>query len=455
MGSIISSGVGSGLDIVGLVSKLVEAEGAPQAARLTAQEAKVQGKLSALGTLRSALASFRDSLAALKSLDGFRGRKVQLSSAEFIAATASTSAVPGSYEIEVRSLATAHRLASQTFASASELVGTGTLTIALGGSSFTVEIDSESATLSDIAKAINEAPGNPGVSATVVTGAAGARLVLGSSQTGAAQRIVVTQSGGDGGLEQLVYDPSGSGVTNLTELRAAADASVLIDGFEATSATNSISDAISGLTIDLLAVNESGATTTLTVSYDKDAAYNGLLEAIKSITSYDATSKTSAPLFGDAGVRNIAFQLRRELGASVAGLDAALDTLSEIGITAGLDGTLNVDSAKLDAAFASNFDAVGELFSREDGGIAARLDAVLEPYLRSNGILDERNASLRATIEDIGDRRAALDVRLQALQERLLRQFNALDGLLAQLQSTSNFLSQQLGKLPGAAKLED
>jgi len=460
MGSISSSGVGSGLDVAGIVTKLVEAEGKPQSTRLATQEAKAQAKLSALGSLRSALATFRDSLETLKDVDNFRGRDVVLSKPDFLAATASAKASPGSYAVEVQSLASAHRLASQTFTSASEVIGTGTLSIARGASSFTVTVAAGNDSVAAIAKAINDSTQNVGVSATVVTGVDGARLVLASTETGETNRIVVTQSGGDGGLVDLVYDPAGTGVTNLTELQAAADAHVLIDGFAVASPTNSIDGAVEGLTLDLLAANEVGKTTLVSVAFNPKSAratldefvksYNALVDSIGSVASFDAKTHASGPLFGDAGVRNMVFQLRRELTASVAGMTGPFDMLNDIGITAQLDGKLSIDSARLDKAFAENFDSVGELFSAEETGLAVRLDATLEPYLQSSGVFDSRDESLKAQIDDIGDRRAALNQRLVALQARYTREFNALDSLLSQLQSTSGFLTQQLGNLPGS-----
>jgi flagellar hook-associated protein 2 len=333
------------------------------------------------------------------------------------------------------------------------------LTIARGASAFTVTVTAENQTLAAIADAINESPNNTGVAATVVTGTGGARLTLVSNESGAVNRIVVTQSGGDGGLVDLVYDPLGSGVTNLTPLDPAADATVLIDGFEVKSATNTIDGAVEGLTLELLEANEPGETTPVTVGFSPKSAretiekfvksYNALVDSIASVASFDAQTRQSGPLFGDAGVRNIVFQLRRELTASVSGLDGPFDMLNEIGITAGLDGKLSVNSARLDAAFADDFDAVGELFSTEETGLAQRLDGMLEPYLKSSGIFDSRNETFKSLIDDIGERREALSKRLLALQERYTREFNALDGLLAQLQSTSTFLSQQLARLPG------
>ncbi len=459
MGSIASTGIGSGLDVQGIVTKLVTAEGQPQSTRLDSQEASAQAQLSALGSLRSALAGFRDSLTTLKDLDNFRGRNVSLSSPDFINVTASSTAAPGHYQVEVQSLAAAHRLASAPVASGSTSVGTGTLTIGLGADSFTVDIASGDESLASIASAINGSTNNVGVFASVVTGVDGARLVLSSSKTGAANEIVVTQNGGDGGLAALEYDPSGTGVTNLTELQAASDATIVVDGFDVTSATNSVTDAISGLTIDLSATNQPGETTTVNVGFSLDSArttvqkfvdsYNTLLDAVNSVASYDPSTKTGGPLFGDAGVRNIVYQLRREITSSVGGDNAAFQTLSQIGITTQLDGKLQLDSAKLDAAFTSNFDAVGEIFSTADTGVAIRLDQMLDPYLQTGGVFDSRNDTLKTIISDIGDQRTQLNVRLQAMQDRLLKQFSALDTLLSQMQSTSSYLTQQLANLPG------
>lgn len=462
MGTLITSGVGSGLNVAELVSQLVEAEGKPQTVRLDVAEAKAQAKLSALASVRSALASFRDAVDELKNVDEFRGRTVSLSEEGFVSAAASTSAVPGSYAIEVEQLASAHRLASEALGSSEDVLGTGTLTLALGAASFAVEIGAENATLAGIAEAINEAEANSGIVATVLTGVDGARLILTAAQTGAANAIVVTQSGGDGGLESLVYDPVNT-VTNLTELAPAADARALVDTFAVESATNTITGAIQGLDVSLVAVNEPGETTLLTIGYDEPGAreaveklvlsYNELADAVKTVASFDAETKAAGPLFGDAGLRNLVFQLRRELGAGFAALEGPFENLQQLGIGAELDGKLTVDSTRLDAAFDLDFDAIGLVFADEDHGLAARLDTLLEPYLQTGGILDGRDTTLKATIDEIADRRDSLAQRLTTLEERLFRQFNALDGLLAQLQQTSTYLTQQLSTLPRADSL--
>jgi flagellar hook-associated protein 2 len=294
----------------------------------------------------------------------------------------------------------------------------------------------------------------------VVTGTTEARLTLTVRATGAANAMTITQSGGDNGLATLVYPPSGAG---LTQVQAALDAQALIDGIAVTSTTNTISGAIAGVDVTLAAANDDGKTTQLTIAYDRAAArktidelvksYNAVVDAIKNVSGYNIEKKEGGPLFGDAGLRNIVHQLRRELTSNVGGLNGPFDMLGEVGIAADLNGKLSVNGATLDAAFASNFDAIGELFAADEVGVAVKLDKLLAPYLDSEGIFDSRAASLKSTIDGINDRRQELNTRLATLQARYTKQFNALDSLLSQMQGTSNFLSQQLSQLPGSAPL--
>ena len=458
MGSVITSGVGSGLDIQGLVSQLVAAEGAPQTLRLNREEAVLQGELSALGTLRSALAEFQSALDSLTDLDTFRGRTVAQSLEDFVSVTANSTAAPGTFSLEVEQLASAQRLASAAFTDKDTVVGTGTLTLAVGTATFAVDIDTGNNTLVGIRDAINNAENNTGVVATIINAVDGSRLVLSATETGLANTLTVTESDGDGGLVALVYDPDNT-IENLTEIDPAQDARVLIEGFAVESSSNTISGAVDGIDIVLLAENLPGEETDITVGFDRAGAkasvealvdsYNAFVDAIDRLTSFDPETETAGPLLGDATVRNLTFQLRRELGESVAGLSGPFSSLIDLGITAELDGKLAIDGAKLDAAFDEDFDAIGSLFTTVDVGVAARLDALVDPYLSTGGLLDTRTDGLNASIEDIGDRRASLDERLAAVEARLFDQFNALDTLLAQLQSTSNFLTQQLANLPG------
>jgi flagellar hook-associated protein 2 len=364
--------------------------------------------------------------------------------------------VPGSYKIEVQQLATAHKLQSGGgIDAATTVVGTGTLHFEIANEQFDVVVDAESNTLAGIAAAINDSAVGAKVLATVITGADEARLTLTARSSGADNEIAVTQNGGDAGLVAFV--------AGLDSLQDALDAEVLIEGIPVTSSTNTVSGAIAGVEISLIKANAADETTDITVGYDRVAArktiddfvksYNAVVDAIQSVSGYNVETKEGGPLFGDAGVRNIVYQLRRELTSSVAGLSGSFDMLGEIGITADLRGKLSVDSADLDAAFTADFDAIGELFAAEDVGVAVKLDALLAPYLDSSGVFDSRTAGFKSSIDVITERREALNTRLVALQARYTKQFNALDSLLSQMQGTSNFLTQQLSRLPGSAPL--
>ena len=424
--------------------------------RISQQEARAQGKLSAFGSLKSALADFRDKLEIMKTLDKFLSRKAVSSNEDNFTVTAGTNALPASYSLEVVQLAQAQKLTSGSFTDSDAVVGTGTLTLSVGAVSADIEITSENNTLAGIRDAINAATDNPGIAATIVNADSGSYLILTSESTGVANEITVTQMGGDGGLAALEYDP-GMGLTALTESIAAQDALIRIDGFDIMSDTNSFSGAVDGVTIDILQAT-GGASETLTVENDEEAArdlvgdfvesYNALIDIFDNLTNYDVEAELAAPLVGDATVRSIRDQVRREMSIAVTDIEANFSTLSEVGIEVQLDGKLEINDVQLSATLGDEFVKFGQLFSNSDG-FAVRLFDLTDGFLKSDGIIETRTKGLEETIEGYSDDREALNERLASLETRLLRQFNALDSLLAQLSSTSNFLAQQLNNLPG------
>ncbi|MCL4792873.1 MAG: flagellar filament capping protein FliD, partial [Gammaproteobacteria bacterium] len=372
MATITSSGSGSGLDIAGIVDQLVAAERAPIANRLTARESKANELLSALGKFRSALATFQDSLKGLKEINTFQGRKVTVGDEKVFTATASTSSLPGNYLVEVTALAKAHRLSTAALPDATSAVGTGIISITVNGATSNIAIGDSANSLNDIRNAINAAPDNPGVRATIVNGTDGAHLVLSATKTGIDNAISVAVNGGDGGLAPLVYTAGGPANT-MTQLTAATDAGVVIDGVIVSSATNKISDAIEGVTLNLVSANP-GTELALGIGYDTDGAkrsvgnfvnsYNKLIDTVTELTKYNKDTRDAAPLLGDSTVRGIRDQLRREI-SGVPGADAA--SLASIGVTTQIDGKLATDATRLDAAIAADFDSIGELFSGETG----------------------------------------------------------------------------------------
>ncbi len=457
MASITSLGIGSGLDIAGLVSQIVAAERAPTQTRLDRREAEALGKLSALGSIKGAVSGFQSSLTSLQELDTFQGRSVSSGNEEIFSASADASSTIGRYAIEVQSLATANKLRSDPFADALTAVGTGTLTIAsASGEAFSVDIESPANTLDDIAAAINAADGNTEVLATIVNSVDGAHLILSSASKGADSAITVTAAGGDGGLDSLVYDP-GNVITNLTEVTAAADGVLFIDGLEVRADDNVVTDAIEGVTINLLDA-EPGTTYDLTIDYDVNAAreqlssfvasYNSLLGALADQTSFDAETLQASPLFGESALRDLRGGIRSAVGGFLDTDSDLYSSLAEIGITTELDGTLSIDGGTLDNALAENFDEVGRLFAGENG-FATQLDDLVAQYLEPTGRLETRTDVLELLVEDITEQRVALDERMLAVEERLRAQFTALDSLVGQLNNTSSFLGQQLTNLPG------
>jgi flagellar hook-associated protein 2 len=449
MASIQSSGLN--LDVQSLATQLVAADRAPMDARLSRQEQTLSVQMSGLGSLKGALSAFQGALSPLKTVSAFTVRSASVADDDFYTATAQSTAAPASYDIEVVALAKAHQLSSGAFATADTAVGTGTLTIGQGSTSFSVTLDSTNNTLAGIRDAINKASDNTGVQATLIHEQNGTHLVLSATKTGAANAINVSVSGGDGGLNQLV-DPLGT--KKLTQTQPAQDAHITVAGFDHYSATNTVDDAIDGVTLTLKQKTEADTPIALTVSSDDGSisqnvqnfvnAFNQLQKTFTTLRSFNPTSGQTGALFGDALLRQVEDQTRLDLSTPVAGLPAAFNSLAAIGITRQTDGTLAVDTTKLNTAIANSNGAVAQLFGSTDG-VAARIYNHIDAQLATGAAFDYRNTSITAGLKDVTTQRAALDARMQLQQQRYVQQFSALDAMLSQMQQTSSYLTKQLG----------
>jgi flagellar hook-associated protein 2 len=447
---------GSVINVSSLVSQLVSAAQAPQASQITTETQGVTAQISAVGTLKGALSTFQSALSALDTTSAFGVQTASTSDKTILTATASSSAVAGNYNVTVANLAQAQQLVSKPVAGgASAVLGTGTLSLSLGTSSFTVPIDATDNTLSGIAAAINSATGNPGLTATVITGTDGAHLVLSSSVTGASNTIQVSETDGGTALSSLTY---GSGNTaNYKQNAAATDASFSIAGVDYTSASNSVTNALAGVTINLAGVTASGSSATLTVASDTTtiatnvsnfvSAYNTMQTALASLSSYDSSTGTAGPLLGDALLQGIQNQIRHALNAVVSTGSSAYNTLTSVGITTNSDGTLSLDSGKLSSALATNVGAVTQLFGGTDG-VASTLNTQITLELASNGPVGSRGQTLVKQENALTQQQTDLDTRMTALSASLTQQFSALDSLLSSLQTTSAYLSQGIASLP-------
>lgn len=387
---ITATGLGSGLDITGLVSQLVAAERAGSDLQLDRQNAKFTSKFSALGTLKGSLSTFRGLAGVVNTLSNFSKNTVTSSAFSELSATADSTAIANSYAVDVTQLASSHSLASAAFAdSDTTTLGTGTMTIRFGTTDYTPEvieppaaevytgfvlnpesstanitIDSTNNTLEGIMGAINDA--DIGVSASIVNDGTGFRLLMTSDATGEENSLEISVDDDDlddvdntTGLSRFAFN---SAATNLDQTAAAEDANFTINGLAVTSDSNTSTTAIPGVTLSLSTVTTS--TVNLTVKADTNtitsginsfvAGYNSYISTVNSLTSYDAEKDIPAVLLGDIVLRSLNGQVDSILRSAVSGITGAISTLSELGITTTSSGTLEIDSTKLAAALAAN-----------------------------------------------------------------------------------------------------
>lgn len=471
-GTISSLGSGSGLDLSGLLTKLVDAEKAPQQAIIDQKTASVKGSISALGTLQSKLTAFQTALSNLKDTSDFNSKAATSSDTSLFTATAVATADVSSYKIGVISLAQANKVASGNFATQDTQVGSGTLTVGVGSKSFSVNITAGvNDSVAGIRDAINASASNTGVKASLLTvsngsGGTAVKLVLTSTSTGAANQISVGVTDSDGnntdtsGLSQLYYSKSDAVNSRLSEVNAAQDAQITVDGFTATSSTNTFSNTIPGVTITAL----KGAAdplnppppAQLSVSVDTSAAskaiqsfitaYNDLADTFTSLAGYDSTTKTAGPLFGDSSVALIQSRIRQAISSPVTGAAGDLNSLSLIGITTNADGSLSFDANKFATSTDGRFTDLGKLFSGTTG-VAGQLNGLINDFTTTGGALKAHQQSLTDQLKQLSDQQTTLNARIADFQARYQAQFAALDKIVQQLNQTSSYLTQQFNAI--------
>jgi flagellar hook-associated protein 2 len=448
---------GSVIDVASLVSQLVTATATPQQNLITAQTQQVTTQISSLGTLKSALATFQESLSSLDSADAFNAEDATSSNESVFTADASSGAPVGTYNITVSQLASAQQLLSGPVnGTGATEVGTGTLQISLGSSSFSVNVTSDDDTLAGIASAINTADNNPGVTATIVQGKDGAHLLLSSSLTGADNTISVSETDSGGALAALTY--SSTDTSNYTEQSKALDAQYSISGVDATSSSNTVSDALPGVTLTLTGKSAADTPATLTVSTNTKtiesnvaafvSAYNTLAGTFSQLGGYDSTTGTAGPMMGNALLSSIQNGMRNAMYGVVNTGSSTYNSLASIGITTNQDGTISLNSSKLQTALSTNFSAVSQLFSGK-GGVATQLNTQLTTELAAKtGIIAQNSAQLTNQSNALDKKTQDLNTRMQALSASLTQQYSALNTLLSQLQTTSSYLTQAFASLP-------
>ena len=390
---ITAAGAGSNLDVNSIVSQLMAIEQHPLTL-LSQREADYQAKLSAYGALKGAFSSFQTAMQGLSDPAQFQSVKATVADQSLLTAAGNGTgkAVPGSYSVEVQQLAQQQKLSSAGFSSPSTVVGSGTLTIQFGtydsgsntftlnGSKLaqTITIDPSNNTLSGVRDAINSA--NAGVSATIINDGAGNRLVVTAKDSGSANSLRISVSDDDGtntdasGLSQFSFDPAagvGAG-KNLAQAQPAQDAKLLIDGIAVSKASNTVTDAIEGVTLNLLKSN-AGSSTRVEVAPDSAAvtaavltfvkSFNNVNQTLANLSGYNPASGKGGVLQADSAALSIQRGIQKTLMAALGQLPGGYTTLSQIGVSFQKDGSLALDSAKLEAATTGAIDQIGGLFT--------------------------------------------------------------------------------------------
>ncbi|WP_349780471.1 flagellar filament capping protein FliD [Xanthomonas sp. WHRI 7065] len=436
MASVISTS-GSGLDIPTVVSTLVSRQKDPEQARINKAGSAATTQLSAISQIKSSMTTLKSALDKVISSADTNAYKATVPTDAGFTATTTSSSAPGNYSVEVVSLASAQKLASGAFV-ADATVGSGTLTIGYGEKKITVDI-SGTDKLTDIAAAINKAAGGKGVTASVVTANDGQHLVFNAVDTGTKGALTVSAS--DPSLSSLTYGPGVSG--GLTQSVAATDALVRVDGFERTSSSNTVTDIVPGVVLNLTKAAE-GTKVTLGVAADTSglkanltayaAAYNTANTLLAKSSAYDPTTKTAAALTGDSLVRGLQQQLRGQVSGN-------LTELKSLGLTIDKDGVMSFDGGKFDTAIAADGGAAAEVLGK-DSKFGSAMTKLLDSNVNANnGTLTLRSDSLNKQIKGYEDDLDDLDARMTKLSDRYTAQFTAMETMISKLQSSTSSLS--------------
>ncbi|GAA3906201.1 flagellar filament capping protein FliD [Halomonas cibimaris] len=452
MGTISSLGIGSGLDLNGLLDQLKDAE-REKLKPVERQIANQDAKISAFGKLEGALSKLQDAAETLGESELYSSLSASVSG-DSAGAAAGKEAMPGSYRINVETLASRGTLASKSVDSVeTPLTGNAeeTLSLSFGKSAndTTMKIAAGSS-LEDIRDAIN-ANEDAGVDASVINDGTGYRLALSSREAGADASITnFTLSG-------LTADSNP--VEDGGTLQAGTDAKLNVNGISITSPNNQVEDAIQGVTLNLKETGE----TTVTIEQDTLAvreavngfvkAYNSLKETTASLTSFNAETGQAGELNGDSTVRMVESRLRGLVGgAGQSGGDFSL--LSDIGIALDKDGTLSVESDKLDDVIANNQQALADFFSGTDGaeGFATRLGGSVGQMLGDNGAVQGAISGAESRVDSLGNRYERMEQSVDRTISRYRSQFSQLDGMIAEMNQTSSYLTQQFNALDAQMK---
>ncbi len=449
--AITAAGVGSGLDVENIVSQLMALERRPLNA-MQQRESEFRADLSAFGRLKSAINNFKGAMEGLGTLEKFQVYAADSSDEDILTVSADSSAAQGVFSIHVERLAQNHKLAgAQVDDAENTLIGGNVgdkLELQIGdGSSGTLSINLEAGkTLEQLRDAINEDESNPGITASVLNvGGGSQRLILTSQESGYDSRIVATETFDAAstalGLAEANKKPDGTPLDSLNDL----DAAFSVDGFDVTASSNTVTSVIDGISLDLKQTGDAD----ISIDRDVDAikeSMQGFVDAYNEVQGLIA-SLGAGELSGDSTLRSLQGQLRGVLNTGPESVSSVFSSLGELGVATQRDGTLSFDSSDFESALNTDFSGVAQLLANDDQGFAFRFAALAESILADDGLIDSREDGINSQIRTLENRQLSLEDRLELKEKAMRSQFAALDSLLGQMQSTSQFLVNQLGLL--------
>lgn len=434
------SGIATGLDTETLVQQLMAIERRPL---VLMQERKnlLQQQRDAWRDINTRLNNLRDRMAELSRTSLFEGRSAVSSAADVATASATRDAAEARYNIEVVQLAQSHRVAS---AKREGAIGyTGSAGLAVGDqASVEIQIDADD-TVHTIAKKINEA--DVAVTARVIDG----RLVIQADETGKAHQLKFK-----GELwQKLCITGDDDEILKTAQLQSAQDAVFKIEGLTIARSSNKIDDVIEGVTFTLQGEGE----TVIDIKRDEAAVLDAVRKFVEQYNStmsfIQSRSSDGGVLQGDTLLMRIAFQLRSDITAPMDGAGLAYNQLAAVGISIDRHGTMTLNEAKLREALADDPEAVQKLFAATqdaDGfdGVTARLESRFQAWLQAgDGLLAARQKMFGDRMKAIDDSIEQMERRLEIREQNLMRQFIALEEVMAAFQTQAMWLEGQINQL--------
>jgi flagellar hook-associated protein 2 len=455
-------GLGNGFDFQQVVTQLVSLQRAP-IDQLTSDQLALRSKLTDYGTLGSNLLKLQSSAAALKLSNGFDRFTASSGDADVLSVNAASGATPGNYTLSVTQLAAAHQItnkATKAVATTSSSIVAGasaTFSFTVGGGGAQTITLSTGASLDDLKTAINDL--SAGVTASLLNTGTEAtpsyRLVLTATATGSANAVAITAD--DTSLDFL----NASGTGGIDTLQAAQNARIVLGDPTANPvsidrSTNTVTDAIAGVTLTLKSITAPATTVNVAVSRDATAvktdinaivsAYNDIVKFINDRNTYDTEKKQGGVFYAEGATRTVLTRLRQALSDDVGGL-TGLTAVGELGFKTERDGTIAITESTLDTALSTNYSGVKNLFigQASSTGVAQRLsDAIDGLDAVDSGTLTLRQNGLTKDINSLSDRITQKQNSLNLYEEQLRLQYAQLDGLLRQMQSQMDFLKSRL-----------